>query len=242
MTGGRSAPGSRAPREPGRARALLGAVLVTTAVLLSACGVPSASTPVALPPGQIPYHLEAGPSASYPVTSLALGSHKGHLVGFLVYFLDNDVLVPVERVAAEPTPMRALDALASGPTGSEQAVGLTSALVLFPTPTLSLEGPVTRAGVATVALDTSTASLADPVLLYEELGQIVYTLTQFCAVQEVRFTYDGAPFPAYLPNGSAPSTPVSRVDYLEIAPPARPASAHHPSCISTVKPPVKAKG
>lgn len=211
----------------------LGLVLVlglVASIGLSACGIPIGSAPESLPVNQIPYNLEGGLAAPAPTTTVTGNRPGSHPAGFLIYLLENLVLVPVHRTAARPTPQAALDALAEGPTSAEINAGLTSSLVLYPVPRLHLAGAVTKDGVARVTLDISTASLADPILLYQALGQIVWTLTQFCAIQEVSFSYDGRSFPAFLPNGTAPPTPVSRVDYLEIGPAATTRS-HRLACI-----------
>ena len=217
-----------------RARARRLAVLLGAtagALGLGACGIPTGGPPEALQADQIPYHLETGPTT--PTTTTPVGPSTGHEVAYSIYLLDNGVLVPVRRLALKATPQFALDALAFGPTTSEFNASLSSALITFPPPHLRLTGPITKSGVARVALDSTTASL-DPISLYEALGQIVLTLTQFCGIGEVSFTFNGAAFPAFLPNGTAPPTPVSRADYLEITPvQSATAKAHKPSCVTS---------
>ncbi len=204
---------------------------LAAALGLGACGIPTGGPPEALPATQIPYHLETGPTT--PTTTTPAGPAVGHEVAYSIYLLDNGVLVPVRRLAPKPAPQFALDSLAFGPTTAEFNASLSSALITFPPPHLRLTGPVTKAGLARVALDSTTASL-DPISLYEALGQIVLTLTQFCGVQEVSFSFNGSAFPAFLPNGTAPPTPVSRADYLEITPvQSASAKAHKPSCIAS---------
>lgn len=228
-SGGREEQGSPRPSVARRAVALI--AIGVASLLVSACGVPVGGAPQALPAGKIPYNLEGGAASAVPSTTQPVGRPATNHA-YAIYLLDNNVLVPERRFAADPTPKVALAALAQGPSTVEFGAGVTSSLPLFPTPNLSIEH-ITRGGVATVALDASTAS-TDPVSLYEALGQIVYTLTQFCdTIQEVSFTYAGKPFPAFLPNGTAPAAPVVRVDYAEIVAPASGSAAHRLACLGT---------
>lgn len=184
------------------------------AVGLAGCGVPTGGKPIALPARKVPYILENnGTVREATVVPLKRGQ-----ANFVIYLLNNGMLVAVGRKIAQPNPQSALDALTSGPTDQELITGMNTALDTSPPPKLKVTTSNNVPGTASVALDTSTAVAVEPTALYQELGQIVWTLTQFCSIDEVRFTYGGLPFPAYLPNGTAAKSPVSRVDYLELAP------------------------
>ncbi len=218
-----------------RFKASLVFLLALLSVLLSSCGIPLSSQPTPLPINKIPLGLEAGPKTSVPTPKIPVGKRGSTGSVFYVYFIDNNLLTPVTRSALHLSPSIALKELLLGPTITEQSSNITTALQLDPQPSLSLKITKGSNPIATVGLDTTTAS-SSPIYLYEELGQIVWTLTQFCNITAVKFTYAGAPFPAYLPNGTAPTDPVNRIDYLEIVPNQLAGSIRHFTCISPPSP------
>jgi|GEM_PF-1283110 len=206
-------------------------LFVLLSSLLSSCGIPLSSQPTPLPVSRIPFGLEEGPKTNVPTPKTPIGKKGATGLVFYVYFIDNNLLTPVTRTALHLSPSLALKDLLLGPTLSEQVNDITTALQLDPQPSLSLKITKGQNPIAIVGLDTTTAS-SSPIYLYEELGQIVWTLTQFCNITAVKFTYAGSPFPAYLPNGTAPTDPVNRIDYLEIAPNQLASSIRHFTCIS----------
>ncbi|MCL5048369.1 MAG: GerMN domain-containing protein [Firmicutes bacterium] len=208
-------------------------ILLILAVTLSSCGVPLSSQPNPIPLKQIPYGLETESKETVPTPKTPIGKKGPTGLTFYVYFVDNGLLTPVTRTAPDPTPELALKELALGPTFTEQENNITTALQLNPQPKLTLQISKGANPIATVSLDTTTAS-SPAIYLYQELGQIVWTLTQFCNVTGVQFTYGGTPFPAYLPNGTDPTDPVNRIDYLEIVPTQLAVNIRHFSCIGPV--------
>jgi hypothetical protein len=93
-----------------------------------------------------------------------------------VYFLRDGKVAPVARTvpATRAVATAALDAMIKGPTAEERALGFTSAV---PAGAAAPSVVVTN-GVATIRLPDETTR--------PELAQIVYTLTQFPTVHEVR--------------------------------------------------------
>ncbi len=208
-------------------------ILVPLVAVLSSCGVPLSSQPNPIPLKQIPYGLATESKANVPTPKTPVGKKGPTGLTFYVYFVDNALLTPVSRTAPVPTPQLALRDLTLGPTFTEQETGITTALQLDPQPKLSLHVSKGPNSIATVSLDTTTAS-SPAIYLYQELGQIVWTLTQFCNITGVKFVYGGTPFPAYLPNGTDPTDPVNRIDYLEIVPTQLAANIKHFSCIGPI--------
>ena len=205
--------------------------LATATVILSSCGIPPNSPPTPLSVREIPFGLETGPETAVPTPKTPVGKKGPAGLIFYIYFIDNGLLTPVTRSMENPSPAIALKELELGPTITEEGNNITTALQLDPQPNLSLKITGGNDPIATVGLDTPTAS-SSPIYLYEELGQIVWTLTQFCNITAVKFTYGGKPFPAYLPNGTDPTDPVNRIDYLEIVPNQLAVNIKHFSCIS----------
>jgi Sporulation and spore germination len=116
---------------------------------------------------------------------------------------------PTRRVATA-----ALAALLAGPTQSERASGLTTAI---PEGTRLL-GVTIANGVARVDLTSDFESAAGSRLLQLRLAQVVYTLTQFPTVKAVRFSIDGSPVSVVSGSGNVVGHAVGRDDYRGLAP------------------------
>lgn len=224
---GRSRPGA-APR-PRRLRALLPAAAVALALLLGGCGIPLDSTPIALPTGQLPEALRPTPNTEPTKANGAPITKPCDNRCVTVYFTgSNDLLVPNVRYLSKPfTAMtlvqglqQSLNALIEGPTVEESNVGDESTWLSFPKPLPVLTVLGVRAGVATIDLDQVTTETGDTQYEYA-LGQIVWTIagtSYFPTVKAVSFEYEGAPYPAILPNGDLRNNPVTRQDFRAIAP------------------------
>jgi germination protein M len=138
------------------------------------------------------------------------------LLSLEVWFAGNDGLVSVRRTH-QPTPLvatAAMNALLAGPTASERASGLASAV---PAGTRLL-GINIRNGVATVDLTSEYQSGGGSHSMQTRLGQVVYTLTQFPTVQRVRFRLDGAPVNVFSSEGIVLDHAVGRSDYVNLLP------------------------
>ena len=133
-----------------------------------------------------------------------------------VWFAGDDGLVPVRRTH-EPTPLvatAAVGALLAGPSASERAAGISSAV---PKGTRLL-GISIHNGVATVDLTSQYESGGGSVSMQTRLAQVVYTLTQFPTVQKVRFRLDGTPVHVFSSEGIVLEGPVGRDDYVNLLP------------------------
>jgi germination protein M len=138
------------------------------------------------------------------------------LLSLQVWFARDDGLVAVRRTHA-PTPRvatAAIEALLAGPTAAERTSGLTSAV---PEGTRLL-GMTIRGGVATVDLTSEYQSGGGSHSMQVRLGQVVYTLTQFPTVQNVRFRLDGTPVDVFSSEGIVLDHPVGRSDYANLLP------------------------
>ncbi len=197
-------------------RSLAGAVLLAALTGLAGCGAPRSTEPAAIPASEVPYRLLD--PADVPLVASAQGVGTGRSTP--VYLLDQaGTLVPAPTAVADgPTVEVAEQALArlqAGPTDTERATGLASAL-----------GAVVR--LALVSVDDGTAQVevrltagdlaADQVPL--ALGQVVLTLTSVPGIDGVQLVSDGDPVEMALPGGVRTIGPVSATDYEVLTQPA----------------------
>jgi len=154
-----------------------------------------------------------------PKTALQTAQATGTLLStrsFEVWFTRGGRLVeslrthaPTRKVAAA-----ALAALLAGPTRSERASGVSSAIPPGARPL----GVSIANGVATVDLSSEFESGAASRSLKLRLAQVVYTLTQFPTVDTVRFEINGTPVDVFSSGGIVLDHPVGRVDYKGLGP------------------------
>ncbi|WP_020387392.1 GerMN domain-containing protein [Kribbella catacumbae] len=181
--------------------------LLACLLLLSNCGVPEQSSPVRVPPADLPSPLRQGGSAE-PTAQASVDPAKS----YLVYFVRNDRLVGLAREEAAGSAADRLDAilgsLAAGPTQSEEAAGITTALP----PGLHLKVSEVRAQQAILDLsgETDGRSATDNLLI---VGQIVLSVTSLPGVNQVAFVRDGSPVEALLPGGALTADPLTASDY-----------------------------
>ncbi len=172
--------------------------------LIAGCGFPTqgSSTPI----GQ--------DDQSQAMTSDAAGDRPA-VESITVWFIRNDVLVPVTRQVSSPADAAAvLVAATAGVTPAEGSRGLRTAI---PNPAMVV-GAKLSGGTATVRLATEFLDIpaGDQVLA---LGQIVYTLTDLRGVGRVRFEIDGDPVVVPLPAGESSEDSVSRDDFSSLTSP-----------------------
>lgn len=107
-------------------------------------------------------------------------------------------------------------ALIAGPTAAERSAspGLSSAV---PADTLLL-GLAVSGSTATVDLSREFEAGAGSNVMARRLAQVVYTLTQFATVQNVRFQLDGQPVAIFSADGTALGGAAGRDDYLGLLP------------------------
>jgi germination protein M len=163
--------------------------VLSAAALLAACGGSgggSSPTPVAT----LTSTAQPSPSSSPATTPTAAPSATTTLS---LYFLRGESLGVAERqVPATTKPATAaLEALCAGPSASESAAGLTSAVpsgtrLLVPLG-LSIAGTTAR-----VDLSAQFATGGGSLSMQARVAQVVYTLTQFPTIRTVAFMLEGS--------------------------------------------------
>jgi hypothetical protein len=108
----------------------------------------------------------------------------------------------------------AMNALLAGPTGSESAGRISSAIPAGS----QLLGISIANGVATVDLSSEFESGGGSLSVLTRLGQVVYTLTQFPTVDSVLFRIEGKTVTVFGGEGVILDGPVARSDYYDLLP------------------------
>lgn len=183
------------------------AALLAAAIGLASCAVPTQDAATRLPD-----------QLALPATS-ATTTPAGTTRSLDVYFLRDGRLTPVR----EPIPVTTgslaavLLALSIGPSAALAKRGYTTAFTDSPAQ-LSLAGPVSHDGVASVEIDPAFERLLG-VPLEEASAQIVYTITGVPdGPKAVRFVSGAAMLASFIPPGEFVDRPVTRSDYCAIAP------------------------
>jgi spore germination protein GerM len=188
----------------GRLAAVLAAVLATS-MAAAGCGVPVDREPRPLSAGEIPRPLPS--FAEAPAETGEEGAAAAS-----VYFVRDGRLVRVSReLAPTATLEEVLAAVSRGPTASERAEGIRSALT----------GDVNFAGLASgVPLLDVTDAVVDVELDQRivALAQLVYTLTAVAGIDGVSFVHSGRPVEVPTGDGTLKRGPVRRTDYAAVAP------------------------
>ncbi|MEV0799153.1 GerMN domain-containing protein [Kribbella sp. NPDC050281] len=183
------------------------AVAVAAALVLVGCGVPVQEDPAPIDPGAIPSRLR---TSSRPTTGPAPATSGQATIQ--VNFVRRDRLVALNREAPSTTSTELMNAvlqgLQDGPTATERAGGLTSALQ--PGLTLSVIHVQARSVVLELSGETGGRSAAENVLA---VGQIVLSVTALPAVDEVTFSHNGVPVEALLADGALTTKPLTAKDY-----------------------------
>jgi hypothetical protein len=197
---------------------LLTAVLVASLALLGACGLPRSSSPVEVPPAEVPYGLlEAATANTTPTATPGV-----LLVPGSIYLADPEqrlVPVGVQVPNAQTIPMlqTLLNRLAVGPSDRERARSLVTDL--SPGSSLVLRG--LNSGTAYIELE-STGQDPSPSKLPIAVGQIVLTATSIAGVDRVVFVRDGTPLQVPGPDGSSTSVPLGATDFEVLLAPGQP--------------------
>lgn len=191
-------------------RKSLGGVLsLILVVIVAGCRVPDDSSPREIPEDEIPFDLLAPSSTAPPATS-PVATVEG-----TIYLAAADRLVPVKRSVPAPLNLGSmLAALVQGPTSDESAKGYVSSVG----PEASvLNVVVNENGSATVDLSDAFYGIG----VQEQitgLAQIVYTTTELPGVQNVRIQLNAQPASVPRGDGSATTDPLTRADYVALAP------------------------
>jgi hypothetical protein len=230
----RSKPDRRRGLAPG-SRPALAATLVLALFSAVACGQltgdlggvatplpteqPSLDVPSSEPtPGGLPSPTDsagAGQSPRSPGASSSpapIGTTTVRAYFFLGSFTDNAGLVPVLREIPKTQAVgaAAIRALLEGPNGAE--LGASPAMyTTIPDGTIFL-GLQIEGGTATINLSREFEQ-DGPVSATKRLAQVVYTLTQFPTIHDVRFQLDGTPVTTFGSEGIALDKAVDRATY-----------------------------
>lgn len=184
--------------------------LLTAIVTLAACGVPVQSTPEPVEPGSVPSELRDGGQTPSPQPSATT-----HKLPLQVNFVRNNQLVSIRREEPAGTPADRLSTvikdLIAGPTKTEQANGITTALP--PGLTLSIVEMQGTRVVLQLSGDTEGRSATENVLA---VGQIVLSATALPSVDEVTFSRDGVPVEALLADGALTTDALTAADYASL--------------------------
>ncbi|MEU4555993.1 Gmad2 immunoglobulin-like domain-containing protein [Micromonospora violae] len=191
----------------------LGVPALVVALLVGGCGTPRSgdlgpapsAPPTSAPPADRPEPTPtpvAEPTpppttrAPGPSAVASTGARRPDLVTIELWYVRAGRLVPTRRTrpATVATSRLALTELAAGPSPAEAATGMTTVLPA------GVEVTRIADGVATLRVPPAS----DPVTRRLREAQVVWTLTQFPTVRQVRL--DGA-------------APVDRADYTDLLPP-----------------------
>lgn len=188
---------SAGTRAPGTVRRF---VLLVALVVVAGCGLSSGGSaqPVGVPTGRSD---SPGPRPAQESREIAL------------YFVDGSHLAAVRRPVSDATPQRAADLVLAGPTRSEAAEGLRTAL------SPQAVAVATGSGghrTATVSVGREFAAMAGGNQLLA-VAQLVWTVTQFPGVDRVRFVLEDA-FVEVPTDRGLSARPVDRADYRSVAP------------------------
>jgi hypothetical protein len=200
----------RAPRLPLVALAL--ALAAAVAAGASGCGIPTEDGATLARPADVPFDLLAEvPETTSSTVPSPSGSSTTKATIFLV---QGERLAPVERdVPAPASGEGVIEALERGPTRSEAALGLRSALVGSDV----MRSIGVSGGIASVDLGTGFTDIVgrDQIMA---LAQIVSTVTGLPGVGRVSFTLEGVPVGVPRGDGAVTTESVSRDDYALLAP------------------------
>jgi Sporulation and spore germination len=194
-------------------RAILAPVAMALTLVGVACGRPSGA--VEIPPGDLPFGVQRSASPSSSPSPQPSEQNT-----FAIFLVTADHLVEVERnlAGAVPTPITVLQALLQGPTLTERAAKIDTA-VPFQTRMLTVQ---VLDQVAEVDLSAEFQTPAPPHEVLLRVAQIVWTLVRVPGVTAVRFAIDGDPITVLTDRGIPVSRPVTAPDYASEAPVTQP--------------------
>ncbi len=191
------------PSSGGRRLRPVAVALVAALVVVAGCGIGSESGPNTISDDDVPFGLLETSST----TTTEPTSTTAALRAMEVYMVQSGRLAPVAREVERPSVIRAFESLALGPTPTEAADGMRTALPPGVTVQLRAEG-------TTVVVDLNGPFTdAAPTEQMLALAQMVYTATAFTGIDAVRFLLDGEPLEVPRADGTLTQERVGRVDY-----------------------------
>jgi spore germination protein GerM len=178
-------------------------------VIAAGCGVPAQQQAIPIEPGAIPSQLSSPDRPTSPRASATPGRSTVQ-----VNFVRKDRLVSLRRDAPGDRLAAVVQALKDGPTETEQANAITTALP----PDLSLIVVAVQGRRVTLDLsgETDGRSATENVLA---VGQIVLSVTALPSVDEVLFSHNGATVEALLADGALTTDPLTADDYASLRSP-----------------------
>jgi len=193
----------------------------------SPTGASTSGTPA--PPGT----TSAAPASPEPSVST---SARAHRIRTAVYFLHGEHVSAAPRTVPAPAPAAgAVRELLSGPNRYERDHSRTTAI---PSGT-RLHSVVIHGHVATVDLSGRYDDGGGSLSLRARLAQVVFTVTRFPGVHEVRFELDGKPVKDFGGEGIVLNGPVGRADFEDLA---SAVLVESPLIGDTVRTPVRVRG
>jgi spore germination protein GerM len=180
--------------------------LLAVVVIATACGIPTSEQADVVAKKDVPLELLSPkvPSSSTTSTTLTAGSIEP------LYFVNGaNLLVKVPRAVAAPADLElVLDELLRGPSPTQTAFGLTSALPA----NVRVRGTAVINGVVTIRLNNAFTSISgdDQILA---VGQLVLTVTSQPGATRVSFMVANAVVPVPTATGASTTAPVTAADY-----------------------------
>jgi hypothetical protein len=178
-------------------------VVFMALVAVAGCGVTPDDSPRKIDPPRGPFQSVASPTTADPTG----------LVTQTLFLVKDEKLVPVVRhLDTTPTLNDLVEVLIAGPTDSERAQGITSALL----GNAVISDVRARGYLVIVELSATVdgAPRTDEVLAY---AQLVCTLTTRREVTGITFTRDGKTVGVPRGDGSLSSGPLTAADYASSA-------------------------
>ncbi len=222
-----------------RLRPSLALVVLGAGLLTAACGGGGGGGTTTEPATQ-PTSTEPAPTTgetTAPTTAQTETTPQETTVVSL-YFLRGDKLGVAHREIPKVAGIGAatLEELLSGPTEAEAAAGLHTEV---PQGTRLL-GLDVQNGLATVDLSGEFDDGGGSLTMFARLAQVVFTLTQFPAVQRVDFRLDGEPVTTFSSEGIELQRPQKRQDFYDQVMPA--ILVESPAVGDTVTSPLRLSG
>jgi len=183
---------------------------IAAALLLVGCGVPVQQRPAPIEPAAIPSRLQGSAEPTPGPLTATPGKPADQ-----VSFVRKDRLVSLVREApSAPSADRlntVIQALLAGPTDTEEADGITSALP----PELELAVVDVEGSCVVLELsgETDGRSATENILA---VGQIVLSVTALPTIDQVTFSRNGQPVEALLADGALTTDPLTAADYAEL--------------------------
>ncbi len=184
--------------------------LLIGAVVLGSCGVPLDNEPERIPDQQPPADTEGAPRG-HPSTTV----RTDHAPTVELFFVRGDRLVRVWRPISGPASLaRVLEHVLAGPAPHERHGGVRSAI----NPETRIREALLHDGVASIDLSAPFGDVQGEDHI-TAIAQIVFSCTAFPGVQRVHFRLEGRPVEVPVGDGTLTLRPLTRADFLELAPP-----------------------